>query len=79
MLDKRDGALRTMRYHNTGEVKPAAGVTREHFTMEMRFTRLEHGQQVPESIETHTRGKAFVFKKFDERVVQTCSDYRRLD
>lgn len=39
---------------------------------------MQYGQPVAQTISIHSQGTAFVFKKFDERVTQEYSDYRRV-
>ncbi len=78
IINKNDASIRQMEYYNTAKVKPVAIVTIEKLHSVMEFTTMPDGEQVPLKTKTHTKGKAFVFKKFDEHYVQEFSDYRKV-
>lgn len=76
-IDKADARLLQMEYHNTAPVKPVSAVRLEKMETLVVFETLPDGQPVVKSVSVHTRGVAFLFRKFDRRVVQEYSDYRR--
>jgi hypothetical protein len=77
IITKADQRLQQLEYRNTETIKPAAVVSLEKLYTQVNFMTLADGQSVAKTISIHSQGTAFVFKKFDEEVMQEYSDYRR--
>ena len=78
IIRKQDATIRQMEYYNTADVKPVDIVTVEKMHTVVEFQSTPSGDQVPERSTTHTKGKVFGFKKFEEKYVQEFSDYRKV-
>jgi hypothetical protein len=78
IIRKEDASIRQMEYYNTEEVKPAAVVTVEKLHAVVEFRSLPDGGQVPAKTTTHSKGRAFGFKKFDQILVQEFDNYRKV-
>ena len=77
IITKADQRIRQMEFRNTENIEPAPVLSLEKLYTLVKFMTLADGQPVARSIEIHTQGTAFEAKKFDEKVTQEYSDYRR--
>ena len=79
-MDKIDSTITKMSMFITETVSPMVSVKIEEFKIELLFDKLaETGSTILLKTKTCIKGKAMVFKKIDENVVETYFDYKLVE
>ena len=76
LMDAQSGWIRQLQIYNTETLSPAFSVSVDTFRLTLDFNEV-HGENLIQSLQSHTVGKAGFLKSFDSKVHIRFSDFRR--
>ncbi|MDG2412856.1 MAG: hypothetical protein P8M21_13485 [Halioglobus sp.] len=76
LMDAQSGWIRQLQIYNTEKLSPAFSVSVDTFRLTLDFNEV-HGENLIQSLQSHTVGKAGFLKSFDSKVHIRFSDFRR--